>query len=41
MSASERAAVRADIAVNMRGARIAQVTGSAFLVLGITGFFLS
>ncbi len=41
MSASERAAMRADVAVNVRGARIAQGIGAALIVLGTAGFFLS
>ncbi len=41
MPASERAAMRADIAVNVRGARIALVIGAALVVLGSTGFFLA
>ena len=41
MLASERAAMRADVAINVRGARIAQGIGAALIILGGIGFFLS
>ena len=41
MSASERAEMRADTAVNVRGARFAQGIGATLIVLGAAGFFLS
>jgi hypothetical protein len=41
MSASERAAMRADAAVNVSGARIAQMVGAALMVSGAIGFFFT
>ena len=41
MSASERAEMWADTAVNVRGARFAQGIGATLIVLGAAGFFLS